>query len=272
MSEMDIEQTTFTGGAVGGTLERRVNGIKESGVSNMHKILAVDDDDMILEIVRRTLSKNGYEVACAAEADAARTALGTFEPDLLLLDIMLPGMSGKDFLQELRKTHDTPVIFLSGLDSDFERVVGLEIGADDYITKPFLPAELTARVRAVLRRTATHEQVSEAVDQSQLEYLQIFLNDEQRRVTSNLAEISLTKIEFDLLKTLMRRPSKVYTRDQLRVAVWGPHVYVSDKTINSHVRRLRFQFTDFDGFDPVRSVRGVGYRMAKPGEAANNED
>lgn len=229
----------------------------------MQRVLVVDDDELIQALVVRALQRVGYDVLCVANADAARAELERFEPELIVLDIMLPGMSGIDFCHELRKTHDVPVIFLSGLDTDVDRIVGLEIGADDYLTKPFHPGELLARVRAVLRR-ATPPEVPKPTHGSDatLQHGALHVDLERHVVFIDGEEIELTKTEFMLLSTLMRRPTKVYSRDDLMSGAYGPATYVAERTINSHMRRLRSKL-DHGGFDPIETVRGVGYRIAK---------
>ncbi len=226
----------------------------------MPKILAVDDDPQILDVVSESLSRFGYDISCVGDAASAKLELRRFEPDLILLDIVLPDTSGIDFCRELRQTRDVPVIFLSGLDTEVDRIVGLEIGADDYLTKPFHPGELLARVKAVLRRTSPKP--LQAVSNSNvLEHGEMRMDLDGHQLTVSGEPVDLTKTEFLLLKTMMRHPNKVYTRDELTASAHGPMTHVSDRTVNSHIRRLRAKLEEV-GIDPIETVRGVGYRIA----------
>lgn len=230
----------------------------------MQRILVVDDEEDVREAVRQTLSKFNYDVECVENAEHARESLLRFKPDLIILDIMLPGKSGKDFCRELRQTHSVPVIFLSGLDDDVDRIVGLELGADDYLTKPFHPGELLARVRAVLRRTTDSEQTTSQKPSNgtphTLEHGPICVDVQRHVVSVDDGKVDVTKTEFGLLKTLMRHPTRVYSRTELMEGAYGPGTYVSERTINSHIRRLRNKLEEA-GVDPIETVRGVGYRI-----------
>ena len=233
----------------------------------MKKILVVDDDVDVQKAVCGVLERF-FEVECVGDAESAWERIRRSAPDLIVLDIMLPGTSGKDFCRELRRSHDIPVIFLSGLGAEVDLVSGLEIGADDYVTKPFLNGELLARVNAVLRRAGSRPSRSEAsgaaseTSETAYEYGPIALDVDRHAVSVAGVSLELTPIEFDLLQTFLSRPKKVFTRDELRRSVWGETTYVSDRTINSHVRRLREKFEDVGG-DPVDTYRGVGYRLAE---------
>ena len=228
----------------------------------MSRVLAVDDDDQILENVRRALERYGFDVRCVADADEALRCVESFDPDIVVLDIMMPGMSGTDLCRELRRTRDVPIIFLSGLNADMDRIVGLELGADDYITKPFHPGELLARVKAVLRRSGANNTVAaKGATDDVLSHGRLRLELQQFSAFVDDALVELTKTEFLLLKTLMRRPTKVYSRDELMHGAHGPGTYVDGRTINSHIRRLRSKLADA-GIDPIETVRGVGYRIA----------
>ncbi len=233
----------------------------------MNRVLVVDDEPDVLAAVRGVLEKYGFAVACVPDAERAMEEVGAFAPDLIILDILMPGTSGKEFCLELRKTRDVPIIFLSGLDSDVDRIVGLELGADDYLTKPFHPGELLARVRAVLRRTARAPRVEPRRDDSDAELIEhagVCLDLDRHEVRVGDEVLDLTKTEFELLKTLMRRPTHVCSRDEIIRSVYGPATYISDRTINSHIRRVRSKLEEC-GIDPIETVRGVGYRMVDPG-------
>lgn len=232
----------------------------------MQRVLVVDDESDVREAVARTLDQFNFDVQCAVDGEEAMDCLSSFDPDLIVLDIVLPGISGKDLLRELRRTHSVPIIFLSGLDNDVDRIVGLELGADDYLTKPFHPGELLARVRAVLRRTSTSAVEAPVVgsrsrNSQNLQYGRVTVDPQRHLVLVDDHEVDLTKTEFLLLKTLMRHPTRVYSRDELMEGAYGPATYVSDRTINSHIRRLRSKLEEA-GIDPIETVRGVGYRVA----------
>lgn len=230
----------------------------------MTRVLVVDDEPDVQDSVRGVLEKFSYDVECVEDVARARRSVASFEPELIILDIMLPGTSGKDFCRELRQSRDVPVIFLSGLDSDVDRIVGLELGADDYLTKPFHPGELLARVRAVLRRTTGRTPtngVAASKANAMYEHGPLALDLDRHAALVDGETLDLTRTEFLLLKTLMRRPSRVCSRDELMEGAYGPVTYVSDRTINSHIRRLRSKLEDHD-IDPIETVRGVGYRMA----------
>ncbi len=228
----------------------------------MNRVLVVDDDEQIRAAVAGALERFDFDIKTVESADEAQLAVGSFEPDIILLDIMMPGMSGIEFCRQLRQTKDIPVIFLSGLDTEVDRIVGLEIGADDYLTKPFHPGELLARIKAVLRRTAPKtEPAPKESNGSMLEHGPLSMNLDSHTVHVHEERIDLTKTEFLLLKTMMRYPSKVYSRDELMSSAHGPGTHVSDRTINSHIRRLRSKL-EVAGVDPIETVRGVGYRMS----------
>jgi DNA-binding response OmpR family regulator len=234
----------------------------------MARILVVDDEPHILDIVRAYLARDGHEVVTAVDGDAALALSRDHGPDVVVLDVMLPGRSGFEVLRELRATGSSAaVIMLTARDDVIDRVAGLEIGADDYITKPFEPRELVARVGAVLRRTAaataTRPDTGATIEPERFFDLEIDLA--AREVRRSGGALPLTRAEFDLLATLATRPGVALTRDQLGERVFGETFDASDRTIDSHVKNLRHKLGDRpDGGAYVETIRGVGYRGGRP--------
>ena len=223
------------------------------------KILVVDDEEHIIELVELYLGKEGYKVVSAQDGAAALERFSLEKPDLLVLDIMLPGKDGLDVLREIRKSSQVPVIMLTARESEVDKVVGLELGADDYLTKPFSPRELVARVKAVLRRARPPEEEIEAV----LAHGGLTIDSSRRRVeVEGAGEVELTAKEFDLLYVMAANPGIVLSRDRLMEKVWG-YEYVGDtRTVDVYIRHLREKLAD-DAESPrfIETVRGVGYRF-----------
>jgi two-component system, OmpR family, alkaline phosphatase synthesis response regulator PhoP len=223
------------------------------------KILVVDDEEHIIELVELYLRKEGYQVVSAQDGDAALEKFSRELPDLLVLDIMLPGTDGLDVLRQVRKTSRIPVIMLTARESEVDKVVGLELGADDYLTKPFSARELVARVKAVLRRAKPVEEEPEPV----LLRGVLKIDSSRRRVqVKGAGEIELTAKEFDLLYVLAANPGIVLTRDRLMEKVWGYEYAGDTRTVDVYIRHLREKLTD-DADNPrfIETVRGVGYRF-----------
>jgi DNA-binding response OmpR family regulator len=225
-------------------------------------VLVVDDEPMLRNLLCRLLRMEGYEVLEAEDGQTALEVCAKENPDLVLLDVMLPARDGLDVLGELRRTSDIPVILVSALAEEADRVTGLKMGADDYITKPFSAAELSARVESVLRR-APMRSASKATRSSSLSFdgLVIDLGTREVRVAGEKAE--MTAKEFDLLAYLAGSPRQVFSREQLLQQVWGSSSnWQSDATVTEHVRRLRRKIED-DPDNPrwITTVRGVGYRF-----------
>jgi DNA-binding response OmpR family regulator len=227
-------------------------------------ILVVDDEPTIVEVVELYLLREGFKVLTAADGHAALSAVQQQRPDLVVLDLMLPGMSGLDVTRQLRAGGALPIIMLTARGEETDRVVGLELGADDYVTKPFSPRELVARVKAVLRR-AQPAPAPEPADAHVIAIGGLRLDAAARSVTLDGQPISLTVREFDLLLFLMRRPSQVFTREQLLDNVWG-YTFASDmSTVTVHIRRLREKI-ERDPTNPtlLQTVWGVGYKLERP--------
>lgn len=223
------------------------------------KILVIEDEPSIAEVVSLYLRRAGYDVAVAADGQAALEALGQQMPDLVVLDLMLPGVDGMKIARWLRERGDTPIIMLTARREEWDRIAGLEMGADDYVVKPFSPQELVSRVRAVLRRARSS--VPESGERP-LRFGDLTIDPQTRLVHVNGVEKTLTAKEFDLLWTLACHPRQVFTRDQLLDHVWGLSDYIDASTVTVHMRRLREKI-EADPGHPVHivTVWGVGYRF-----------
>jgi two-component system OmpR family response regulator len=225
---------------------------------NMADILVVDDDGHIREVVRFALERAGHKLREAEHGRAALRLVAEREPDLIVLDIVMPEEDGLATCREIRKRSRVPIIFLSSRDDELDRVLGLELGGDDYISKPFSPRELVARVSAVLRRTAAPVHEPAAANVLRCGALQLDL--ERHRCDLKGRELVLTVTEFDLLAALMSAPGRVLSRAQLIERAYGGDHHVTERTVDSHVRRLRKKLGEA-GVDPIETVYGVGYRM-----------
>ncbi|HHJ14351.1 MAG TPA: phosphate regulon transcriptional regulatory protein PhoB [Gammaproteobacteria bacterium] len=224
----------------------------------MSQILIVEDEAAIREMLQFSLVKAGFQCQLAADAEQALVAISARPPDLLLLDWMLPGMSGIDLARRLRGdelTRNLPIIMLTARGEEDDRVLGLECGADDYVAKPFSPRELLARIRALLRRTAPPE---DAV----LEAGRLVLDLAAHRVRVGGQEVELAPAEFRLLSFFMAHPERVFSRGQLLDQVWGRGVFIEERTVDVHIRRLRKSLSG-EGCDTcIQTVRGAGYRFS----------
>jgi DNA-binding response OmpR family regulator len=214
-------------------------------------VLVVEDEPAIADVIRLNLAKAGYGVEVEHSGDRALDAVRRLRPAAIILDVGLPGTDGIEICRRLRAGQDwTPVLFVTARDDEVDRIVGLEMGADDYVTKPFSPRELVARVTGVLRRT---QGVPEAAPQT---VGGVTLDAGQRRVFCGTDELNLTATEFDLLAYLMRRPGRVFSREQLLSEVWGYSAVAGTRTVDVHIAQLRAKL---GGASPIRTVRGVGY-------------
>ena len=225
----------------------------------MPMILVVEDEPAIRELLKVNLGAAGYEVHEAPDAERARIELARELPDLLLLDWMLPGQSGLALARQLRSTARTrqlPIIMLTARSDEADKVAGLEAWVDDYVTKPFSPRELKARIKSVLRRRAP-EAALEALEVGELR-----LDPIAHRVTARGNDVALGPTEFRLLHFLLARPDRVHSRKQLLDMVWGDHVYIEERTVDVHIRRLRLALEPHGADRLVETVRGSGYRLA----------
>lgn len=225
----------------------------------MATILIADDDEYIREVVRFALESAGHHVIECADGAEALQVLAARPVDAVVLDIVMPENDGLDVCRRVRATSDVPILFLSSRDDEIDRVLGLEIGGDDYITKPFSPRELVARVKAILRRTGTSASAGIAAA-APLRRGALVLDPLRYRCTWREHVISLTVTEFALLQALMGGGDRVYPRGELVDRAWGYGHALSERTVDSHVRRLRKKFHDA-GVDLIETVYGVGYRL-----------
>ncbi|MGR9044451.1 MAG: phosphate regulon transcriptional regulator PhoB [Gammaproteobacteria bacterium] len=222
-------------------------------------ILVVEDEDAIRDMLTMVLEQSGYETRPVADAEQAQKAIAERMPDLILLDWMLPGISGVEWARRLKKDpmyRELPIILLTARGEEEDKVRGLEIGADDYITKPFSPKELAARIRAVLRRTG------KIMDLAQITLGDLVLDTEQHRLTIGDRQLEVSPTEFRLMQFFMTHPDKVYSRTQLLDQVWGRSVYIEERTVDVHIRRLRKILGEYGREDLVQTVRGFGYRFS----------
>lgn len=230
----------------------------------MSRVLVVEDESAIAELISINLRHAGFEVTLAASATAAQYEVDRVLPDLVVLDWMLPGQSGVALARQWRsaaRTKELPVIMLTARAEECDKIAGLDAGADDYITKPFSTNELLARIRAVLRRKAP-----EALD-SAVEVGPLLLDPGTRRVSRDGAEVKLGPTEFRLLHFLMTHPERVHSRSQLLDRVWGDHVFIEERTIDVHVKRLREALERVQCARMIETVRGAGYRLTQQSSA-----
>lgn len=231
------------------------------------KILVVDDERPIADILQFNLKKEGYEVQCAYDGDTAVDMVEEMQPDLVLLDIMLPGRDGMEVCREIRKKYEMPIIMLTAKDSEIDKVLGLELGADDYVTKPFSTRELTARVKANLRR---HQAAAPVVEEAEAETNEISvgaltIHPDAYLVSKRGDTIELTHREFELLHYLAKHIGQVMTREHLLQTVWGYDYYGDVRTVDVTVRRLREKIEDNPSHPTwIVTRRGVGYYLRNP--------
>ena len=226
-------------------------------IGAMAKILVVDDDPHIREVLSFALGEAGFETIEAEDGARAIDAFARTTPDLVVLDIVMPELDGTDVCRRIRATSAVPILFLSSRDDEVDRILGLELGGDDYLTKPFSPRELVARVRAVLRRVKPD--AAPAPDRT-LCHGRLAVDLDRFTVAWGDRETPLTVTELGILRTLLGRPGKVYSRDELMDRAYDDSTIVADRTIDSHVRRVRSKLKAL-GADPIETVHGAGYRL-----------
>ena len=223
----------------------------------MKTVLVVDDEPIVREVVVRYLEREGYRTLEAGDGEAAREAIERAGADLVVLDVMLPGTDGLELCRWIRSRSELPVIMLTARGEEADRIVGLELGADDYLTKPFSPRELAARVRSVLRRA-----VPSGAPSARLDFGEVVLELETREARKAGQELKLTAKEFDLLWFMASHPRRVFSRDQLMTSVWGYAAALDSGTVTVHVRRLREKIEDLPSQPRhIQTVWGVGYRL-----------
>jgi two-component system alkaline phosphatase synthesis response regulator PhoP len=222
----------------------------------MTKILVIDDEPSILNLVGAYLKPEGYEVYTAADGNAGLKAARAFKPDLIILDLMLPGMDGIELLTRLRRESDVYVIMLTARTDETDKIVGLSVGADDYVTKPFSPRELTARVKAALRRIKTG--AGSGAERSVLSFRHVRIDAGAHTVTVDDVPVELTSIEFDMLRALAENRGRVLTRAQLLEKVWGAEYFGEMRVVDVHIGHVRQKLGNES---LIATVRGVGYRF-----------
>ena len=223
-----------------------------------YKILIVDDDENICELLRLYLEKDGFDTMVAGDGEQAVEYATKYSPDLILLDIMLPKLDGWQVCREIRKTSETPIIMLTAKGETFDKILGLELGADDYVSKPFDTKEVIARIKAVLRRTHDSDKSSQ-INEVRYDKLRINLTNYELEV--NGVKIDTPPKELELIYHLASNPNRVYTRDQLLDEVWGFDYYGDSRTVDVHVKRLREKLENVSDEWSLKTVWGVGYKF-----------
>jgi len=220
-----------------------------------HRILIVEDEPAITDNIQYALETEGFNSVCFSEGKKAMEYLHNERVDLIVLDIGLPDINGFELCKDIRKSITTPVIFLTARAEEVDRIVGLEIGADDYVTKPFSPRELTARIKAVLRRTSPARQDSP-------EKSAFSIDESRRRITYKSKPLDLSRYEFNILKTFIQRPGHVFSRDRLMDMAWEEPEASLDRTVDAHIKNIRAKLKNIDpDSDPIITHRGVGYSL-----------
>lgn len=223
----------------------------------MKHILVADDDPHILDIIGFALEKAGMRATMAETGQKALEAFAAGTPDLVVLDINMPEADGLEVCREIRKTSETPILFLSSRDDEIDRILGLEIGGDDYVTKPFSPRELIARINAILKRTAARPETPP----QGFRHGRLHVCPERHAASWDNTPIRMTATEFAILEILVRHPSRVCSRDHILDAAYGPDVVLSDRTIDSHIRHIRQKFAEAGCPELIETVHGVGYKL-----------
>jgi two-component system, OmpR family, response regulator len=227
-----------------------------------HRILIVDDDLHIREVIRVALKKAGMTVFEARDGKEALTRFAADRPDLIILDIGMPEFDGLDVCREIRKTSDVPILFLSARDDEIDRVLGLEIGGDDYVTKPFSPRELVARVNVILRRITSRGQDAKA-SSATLSQGKLFVDPGQHIAEFAGKPLRLTAIEFGILRAFLTRPTLVFSREQIMSAAYQLNIQVSDRTIDSHIRNIRAKLSAVNCDNVIETIHGVGFKLGR---------
>lgn len=219
------------------------------------KILIVEDEPAIMDTIQYALETDGFETVCLPSGMKVLELLNADPVDLIVLDIGLPDINGLELCKDIRKRHTTPVLFLTARTDEVDRVVGLEIGADDYVTKPFSPRELSARIKAILRRTKS----SKAISTSDFVFQ---IDDSKRRISYFGKPVDLSRYEFNILKTFINRPGHVYSRDQLMDMAWEEPEASMDRTVDAHIKNIRAKLKIIEPkIDPIVTHRGMGYSL-----------
>ena len=227
-----------------------------------HRILAVDDDLHIREVIRVALRKAGMTVTEARDGKEGLARFAADRPDLIILDIGMPELDGLEVCRQIRKSSDVPILFLTARDDEIDRVLGLEMGGDDYVTKPFSPRELIARVNVILRRVGARE-MNHASATAALAQGALSIDPTQHVAAFAGTPVRLTAIEFGILKAFLGRPTAVFSREQIMSAAYQLNIQVSDRTIDSHIRNIRAKLAAVDCDDVIETIHGVGFRLGR---------
>lgn len=223
------------------------------------KVLVADDDPNVREIIRLYFEKQQIELIAAADGREALEKMEREQPDVVILDVMMPQMDGFEACREIRKKWDTPIIMLTAKDEEFDRVLGLELGADDYVTKPFSPREIVARIRAIMRRLQPKPKVEEEAHRTFV-FDQLTIDLDKREVIVSGEKVSFRPKEFDLLVQLVKSPGSVWSREQLLEIVWGFDYFGDVRTIDVHIKKIR-QRLDKLPYECIHTVWGIGYKF-----------
>ena len=229
----------------------------------MPNILVVDDDAHIMDVISFALEKAGHSYVKAGDGKQALEHFSSNDIDMIILDVGLPEIDGLEVCRQVRKTSEVPILFLSARDDEIDRILGLEIGGDDYVTKPFSPRELMARVNVILKR-ANAKPVEDTIE-GILSKGGLSLDADHRSASYSGETLNLTAIEFNILQTVLSRPRMAFTRDQIMTAAWPDNVHVSERTIDSHVRNLRSKLTSKGCENAIETVHGIGFRLGSCG-------
>lgn len=227
-----------------------------------HRILIVDDEGHIREVIRVALKKAGMDVIEARDGKEALARFAADRPDLIVLDIGMPEFDGLDVCREIRKVSDVPILFLSARDEEIDRILGLEIGGDDYVTKPFSPRELVARVNVILRRLSPRNGEAKA-EPTALVQGGLSIDPEQHVASFAGTPLKLTAIEFGILRAFLTRPTSVFNREQLMRAAYQLNIQVSDRTIDSHIRNIRAKLSALACDNVIETIHGVGFKLGR---------
>ena len=223
----------------------------------MRRILVVDDEQNICELLKLYLEKDGYTVECAKDGEEAMQKFSAFNPDLILLDIMLPKKDGWQVCRDIRKTSNVPIIMLSAKGETFDKVLGLELGADDYVTKPFDTKEVMARIKTVLRRSGCLPDES----RQEVEYTDLFVSLTNYKLVVKGKQVDAPPKEIELLYHLAKNPNRVFTRDQLLDEIWGFKYFGDSRTVDVHIKRIREKLEGVSETWAIRTVWGIGYKF-----------
>ena len=227
-----------------------------------HHILIVDDDLHIREVIRVALKKAGMAVVEARDGKEALSRFASDRPDLIILDIGMPELDGLDVCREIRKSSDVPILFLSARDEEIDRVLGLEIGGDDYVTKPFSPRELVARVNVILRRMNSRG-TDARLGSTALAQGSLSVEPEQHVAAFAGTQLRLTAIEFGILRAFLARPTAIFSREQIMTAAYQLNIQVSDRTIDSHIRNIRAKLAAVNCDNVIETIHGVGFKLGR---------